>query len=392
MRHAAAIPFTLALLTLFPHRADAQQVDEQVVGHIVRPERVEATDERIASLRLPEGFRIEKFAQGLGKPRMVAVAGDGAVFVTRRDPGDVLRLADTDGDGKADEQRTVASLADVHGIHIAGSRVYLATVREVYTADLREDGSLSQPEPIITDLPDGGQHPNRTLAVGPDGMLYITVGSTCNACDETNKESATIVRAQLDGSERVIYARGLRNTIGFDWRPDSGELWGFDHGIDWLGDDEQVEELNKITHGAHYGWPYVYGDGKFNPADDPPDMTKEAFAAQSTAPALGYTAHAAPMGMLFYTADQFPEEYRADALVAMHGSWNRKPPSGYEIVRVRFEGSDPAAIEPFLTGFLADDGSSHFGRPVGLALAADGSLLVTDDSNGVVYRIWHEGP
>ncbi|MCW5982244.1 MAG: sorbosone dehydrogenase family protein [Bryobacteraceae bacterium] len=394
-RQAVAISTCAAVAGIALYAFENQKaVDVQITGHVLRPEQVEATPERIESLSVPPGFRVSKFAEGLGKPRIIAVAEDGAVYVTRREPGDALLLMDKNGDGVADEQKTVARQEDMHGIAIHGDRVYLTTVKEVYVADRQSDGSLGELQRIIDDLPDGGQHPNRTLAVGPDDMLYITVGSTCNACDESNEENATLLRAQLDGSGREIFASGLRNTIGMDWRPGSNELWGMDHGTDWLGDDQPKEELNLIEAGQRYGWPFVYGRGKFDYSNEPPGgVTHEEWARKSREPALLYTAHAAPMQMLFYDGDQFPEEYRNDAFVTMRGSWNRKPPSGYEVVRIRFQDGKPQEFEPFLTGFLVrqGDGWTQFGRPVGLAVAADGALLIGDDTNGVIYRVSHEG-
>jgi Raf kinase inhibitor-like YbhB/YbcL family protein len=188
----------------------------------------------------------------------------------------------------------------------------------------------------------------------------------------------------------------LRNTIGFGWHPATGELWGVDHGIDWLGDNAQIEELNRIEQGKLYGWPYIYGMGEFNPQDDPPGgITLEQWRDMSESPVLGYTAHAAPMQMAFYAGSSFPAEYQGDAFVAMRGSWNRKPPSGYEVVRVRFDGGKPKSIEPFITGFLVEDGKEgpgYLGRLAGVAVARDGALLVSDDSNGVIYRVTYDGP
>lgn len=375
--------------------AEAEPENLRVVGHVLEPASVAPTDVQIARLRLPAGFTVQKFADGLVNPRMLAVAPDGTVYVTRRSVGDVVMLRDTDGDGTADLQRRVASRPDMHGIAIHGQRMFLATVNDVFVADIRPDGALGELTRIIADLPDGGQHPNRTLAVGPDGKLYISVGSTCNACAETNPESATILQASLDGRHRRIFASGLRNTIGFDWEPETGQLYGFDHGIDWLGDNAQQEELNRIEDGRKYGWPYVYGDGHENPQDEPPGgIPPEVWAAISEAPVLGYTPHAAPMQMAFYDGDQFPAEYRGDAFVAMRGSWNRKPPSGYEIVRIDFENGEPQRIEPFVSGFLvARDGGgfAQLGRLAGLAVTPDGALLVSDDENGVIYRVSHGG-
>ena len=240
------------------------QPPREVVGHIVRPPTVEPTAPRLRALQVPEGFTIRAFAEGLENPRILAVGDDGAVYVTRREQGDVLRLRDADGDGAADEVRTMLRLPDVHGITVHNGDVYLATIREVYRVPVEADGSFGRPVSLITDLPDGGQHPNRTLAFGPDGKLYISVGSTCNACLEPNHESATLLRAEPDGASRAIFASGLRNTIGFAWHPQTGELWGLDHGSDWLGDDRPREELNRIVQGANYGWPYVTSGGQID--------------------------------------------------------------------------------------------------------------------------------
>jgi hypothetical protein len=267
--------------------------------------------------------------------------------------------------------------------------MYLATIKEVYSADLRPDGSVSTPEAIITDLPDGGQHPNRTLGVGPDGMLYIAIGSTCNVCNEPNEEHATMLRARLDGSERGIHSRGLRNTVGFAWDPKTRILWGMDHGSDGKGNDIPPEELNQLQGSRHYGWPYCYGgrvpDRFFS--GQPTGSSKTEFCPRTAAPVLTYQAHAAPIQLAFYTGDQFPAEYRDDAFVAMRGSWNRQPPTGYSVVRIEFRDGKPVRMQPFLTGFLRPSGDAYSGRPAGLAVAADGSLLLSDDTNGAIYRI-----
>jgi glucose/arabinose dehydrogenase len=362
-----------------------------VTGAAFQPEKVEATDQRIQSLKKPDGFKIEKWAGGLGKPRIMAVGPRGQVYISRREPGDVLMLADTDNDGKADLERRELRIPQAHGLAVRNDKLYIAAIHEVLVAQIQPDGSLSRPRALIDDLPDGGQHPNRTLVFDDDGYLYITVGSTCNACNEPNPEHATILRADPDG--RTIFAKGLRNTIGFAFHPETHELWGMDHGTDWLGDDECLEELNKIEQGKHYGWPWVYNDRKVNPAtqEPPQGVTKQQIAEGSEPPALTYTSHAAPMQLLFYTGDNFPDEYRNDAIVTMRGSWNRARPSGYEVVRIRFSDEGrPEKIEPFISGFVTEDGKQQFGRPVGLAQLPDGSLLISDDDSGVIYRVSYE--
>lgn len=394
MRTPVTIAVSLALA--LSAAAHAQQGDGTRVGiaaAIVKPDKVEATPERVAGIKAPPGFAVSVFASGLKNIRIIAVAPDGTIYVSRRDQGDVLMFRDANGDGRPDAAPvTVASRAGAHGLAIRDGKLYLATVKEVFVADILPDGRLSPLKLIIGDLPDAGQHPNRTLAFGPDGMLYISAGSTCNTCNESNPENATLLRASPDGKQRSIFATGLRNMIGFDWQPRTGELWGMDHGIDFLGDDDQQEELNKIELGKQYGWPHVYGAGSIYPQSTPVgDISKEEWKARSTPMVLGYTAHAAPMQLLFYRGANFPAGYQGDAFVTMRGSWNRSTPSGYEIVRVRFADGQATAIEPFVGGFLTDGGKTHIARPVGLAMAKDGSLLMADDANGVLYRIAYAG-
>lgn len=388
--------FAATLLAMAVTGAYAQQGDGTQVAlnnNIFKPNKVEATPERMRGIKAPAGFTVTPFATGLKNARIIAVAPNGDVYVSRRDQGDVLLLRDANGDGRADGPAvTVANRAGAHGLAIRDNKLYLITVKEVFAADIKRDGRLGELKMLIGDLPDSGQHPNRTIAFGPDDMLYISVGSTCNTCNESNPENATILRASKDGKKRSIFASGLRNTIGFAWHPQTGELWGLDHGIDFLGDNQQQEELNRIEMGKMYGWPHVYGAGEIYPQSTPVgEISKQQWRERSTPMVLGYTAHAAPMQLVFANQSAFPLEYRGDAFATMRGSWNRNPASGYEIVRVRFENGQPKSIEPFITGFLTDGGKTHIARPVGLAFAKDGSMLMADDGNGVIYRIAYTG-
>ena len=395
MRLLACSAIIAAAIPAVAHAQQQEPANTEIVGHVLQPRQLAPTAERQAQLKLPENFKLDVFAKDLVNPRILAVAGDGTLYATRRSVGDVVMLKDSDGDGKADVEKVVAGRPNMHGIAIDGNKAYLVTVHDVYVADIRKDGTFGKLKRIVDDLPDAGQHNDRTIAVGPDGMLYVSVGSTCNACNEPNPENATLLQMKPDGSFRKIFASGLRNTIGFAFDPATGKLWGADHGIDWLGDDEQPEEINLIELGKQYGWPYIYGNGGKNPQDRPPGgLSLEQWASASENPVLTYTAHAAPMQLAFYTGDQFPTEYRGDAFLAMHGSWNRKPPSGYEVVRVRFKDGKPQKIEPFITGFLTEkDGAyGYMGRPFGVAVAKDGSLFIGDDANGVIYRVSYAGP
>ena len=365
---------------------------EGIERDVLRPVSREPSDALIASLQLPEGFRISVFARDLQHARMLAVH-ERHVYLTRPMQGDVVLLRDSDEDGVADSQLAVASdLPLVHGIAIDGTTMYLATPTHVYQSSIAPDGQLTAQRVIIDDLPAGGQHPNRTLGIGPDRKLYISVGSPCDACPIDDPEYATLLRAELDGSNRQIVASGLRNTLGFGWHPVTAALWGMDHGSDWRGDDIPPEELNLIEPGKDYGWPYCFGNRHIDPViQDPPDTTKEAYCAMTQPPVLTNQAHQAPIGWAFYTADQFPEHFRNSAFVAFRGSWNRIPATGYEIARVVFEAGRPIGIEDFVTGFLIENGTAEFARLAGVAIAADGSLLFTDDEHGVIYRVTYVG-
>ena len=389
--------FAFILLCLSAIFVGAQPTREarSIQGDFYDTATIKPTGERIKSLKMPAGFSIAKYAE-IANPRMLAVAPDGTVYVSQREPGTLTMLKDTNGDGAADVQKVVAEKKLLHGIALHDGKMYIITVRELFVADVKPDGTLSELRMLINDLPDAGQHPNRTLAVGPDNKLYVSIGSTCNACDESNAENATMLQMDLDGKNRRIFASGLRNTIGFGWHPTSRRFYGWDQGMDWLGDDEQHEEVNEILDRQKYGWAYVYDDGKIYPHGKPPaslGLTSEDWAKQSKNPSIMHTAHSAGMQMAFYTGAMFPAEYKNDAFVALRGSWNRNPPSGYELARIHFDKSgNPTRIEPFVSGFIvrggAPDGKDgHFARPCGVAQLPDGSMLLTDDTNNIIYRI-----
>jgi glucose/arabinose dehydrogenase len=365
-------------------------------GNLNEPERRSPTEDRIAQLQLPDGFEIHVFGQDLGNVRMMAEGEDGTVYVTRRSQGDVIALRDENGDGMAEMPPMIVTseLPYVHGILINDGQMYLATATAIYRGDIGADGGLENLNPLVSDLPQAGQHPNRTMAFGPDGNLYVSIGSPCNACSIDDPEYATILQVSADGTTRTIFAEGLRNTIGFGFHPETGELWGMDHGSDWRGDDQPPEELNLIAQGNNYGWPYCFGDRQVDPyiTNSNPFVTKQEFCAMSTGPALTYQAHSAPIGMIFYTGDLFPEEYQNDAFVAMRGSWNRDQAVGYKVVRIDFdEDGQPTTIDDFITGWLIEDGTAQFGRIAGLLQMSDGSLLISDDSNGVIYHVTYTG-
>lgn len=388
---------SLAALWTAPAAAQSSPEDSDrraIQGYINELRPVKPDPGFASRLKLPGGYRASVWAQGLGNTRMLAVAPNGDVYVSRRSEADIIRLIDRDRDGRADgPPQVIVNRPGLHGLAIHDGVMYFMSAREVFRAPVRADGGLGPVETIIDDLPDAGQHLNRTLAVGPDRMLYISAGSTCNACGESSQENATLLRASLDGKSRQVWASGLRNTIGFGWHPRTGELWGWDQGIDWLGNDLQREEVNRIERGARYGWPYVFEDGQLNPQDEPPGgVSSKRWAAASRPPVLTHTAHSAGMQWAFHPGGGFGPDAAGDAFVALRGSWNRDPASGYELARVRFDQRGRATgVETFVSGFMSADGRSHYGRPCGVAVMRDGSLLLTDDANGIIYRISYDG-
>ncbi|MEN6340965.1 MAG: PQQ-dependent sugar dehydrogenase [Methanospirillum sp.] len=352
------------------------------------PERVAFDESLLSRLTLPPNFTVGVFAKDLGGVRVLVAAPDGTVYASVPSSGTVLRLRDANGDGRAETVETVLrGYAGVHGLALGNGSLYFATPTTVYAAPIGADGAPGTPRIVADGLPSGGNHQAPGLGLSPDGRLYLTLGSTCNACQEASPERAAMLL--LENGTRRVYAKGLRNTMGFDWNPVTGQLYGVDQGVDLRGDDLPPDEINRIVDGGNYGWPYVYGkqvpDG-LTPFD-PPGTTKEAFAATTEPSAIDLPAHSSPIQLRFYNGTAFPAEYRGDAFVTLHGSWNRNPPNGYRVVRLRFSpAGEPEGYEDFLTGFLYD-GTKVFGRPAGLAAMPDGALLVGDDFNGVVYRV-----
>lgn len=365
-----------------------QKLVEREVFGAYRPTTVPFTESRLQSLKHPPGFTVNVFAK-LSNPRMIVVTPNGTVYVSQPGEGKVTMLRDVQGDGVSDNEiDVITGKSRIHGLALHGDKLYMATVDEIFAAPILRGGKLGPIQMIWDDLPAGGQHPNRTMAFGPDSMLYVSIGSTCNNCIEDDPLHATIVRMKPDGTEREIFAKGLRNTLGFGWHPVTKEMWGMDHGSDNRGDDTPGEELNKLVANAHYGWPHCYNMQDIDPeAPAPAGLPREDFCDETIAPSLLYQAHSAPIGFQFYNSWVYPEEYKGDAFIAMRGSWNRSKPTGYKIVRVEFQDGKPVGFHDFVTSWLVEGDAAHFGRLSGLAIGRDGSILVADDKNGIIYRI-----
>ena len=339
-----------------------------------------ATVSGAAEPRVPEGFHIQLFARDLHHPRMLLSLDDGTLLVSRPDLNDVVALRDRDGDGVADTIRTaVSGVERAHGLAMRGRTLYVAGVKKIVAAERLPDGTFGAPREVIANLPDGGQHPHRTIAFGPDGRLYVSVGSSCNDCLESHPEHATLLQADADGMNRRVYARGLRSMIGFDWHPETGELWGSDAGSERRGGALPPEELNRIGDGLHYGWPLCFGKAVEDATHANPDgMSRAKFCGVSEASALELPAQSAPAAFVFYRGEQFPPEFRGDAFSVWSGSPAVKET---KVVRIRYRDGRPAAVEDFLTAAA--------GRLSGASVGRDGALYVSDAANGVVYRVTH---
>lgn len=343
---------------------------------------------RLDQVRLPPGFRVSIYAEGVPGARSLALGQKGTLFVGTRREGRLYAVVDRDANGRADQVLTLArGLNMPNGVAFRAGALYVAEVNRVLRYDRVEERLGDPPAPtVITDaFPTDGHHGWKFIRFGPDGKLYVPVGAPCNVCDADPDRYAAVFRLNADGSGLEVFARGVRNTVGFDWHPATGELWFTDNGRDWMGDDRPPDELNRATaSGLHFGFPYCHG------GDLPdPQYGRHRECSEFTPPQWELPAHVAPLGMRFYTGTMFPEKYRGQIFIAEHGSWNRSVPIGYRVTRVRLEGNRAVSYEVFAEGWLQGEGA--WGRPVDLLVMPDGALLVSDDRAGVIYRITY-GP
>lgn len=317
----------------------------------------------------------------------MALSEKGTLFVGTREGNEVYALPGVAGGGRVDSVYTIASgLETPNGVAVHDGTLYVAEISRILRYDDIEDHLDRVPTPtVVSDaFPDDGHHGWKYIDVGPNDSLYVPVGAPCNVCDSGDPYAA-IHRLALDGSGRTVVARGVRNTVGFDWHPETGTLWFTDNGRDWLGDDRPPDELNRLgIPGQHFGYPYVHGTNIVDP-----DFGEGHDPSEYTPPIQKLGPHVAALGMAFYTGTQFPEAYRGDVFIAEHGSWNRSEKIGYRITRVRLnENREPVGYEPFAEGWLQD--GENWGRPVDVLQTPDGGLLVSDDQTGTIYRITYE--
>jgi glucose/arabinose dehydrogenase len=340
-------------------------------------------------ISLPPGFEISIFAENVPGARSLEWTPNNTLFVGTRQAGLVYAMRDDNFDGTADGVVTIASgLYQPNGVAFLDGSLYVAEITRILRYDNIEQNLNNPPRPVVVldGLPDA-HHGWKFLRFGPDGMLYSQIGAPCNICNESDPRYATIFRFNPDGSGFEIYASGVRNTVGFDWHPETGALWFTDNGRDEMGDDVPSDELNTASEqGLHFGFPFCHQG----------DLPDPAFGGlrsctEFTPPALKLGPHVAALGMRFYTGEQFPEDYLNQILIAEHGSWNRSVPIGYRVTLVRMseDGKTPLSYEVFAEGWLQN--GAAWGRPVDIEQLPDGSILVSDDYAGAIYRIQYIG-
>lgn len=380
--------FTIGALALaFSSCNDAKKDTTGAVADTAQAEPSSSGDS-LSRINLPEGFEISVFASGIENARSMAVSPAGTVFIGNRGEDKVYALQDTDGDGKADKTHVIASdLKTPNGVAFNNGSLYVAEINRLLRYDNIESNLASPPQPTVVydDYPTDQHHGWKYIAFGPDGKLYVPVGAPCNICESENEIYATITRMNPDGTDREIFARGVRNSVGLTWDND-GALWFTDNGRDLLGDDMPNCELNKATEaGMHFGYPYCHSG---DIAD--PEFGAKFPCSDFVQPAQKLGAHVAPLGLKFYNGDMFPDEYKGHLFIAEHGSWNRSKKSGYKISLVKVENGKAVSYTTFADGWLNEEEQEAWGRPVDVLVMADGSLLVSDDKAGVIYRITYK--
>ncbi|MFZ5512731.1 MAG: PQQ-dependent sugar dehydrogenase [Pseudomonadota bacterium] len=346
-----------------------------------------AADLPLERIRLPEGFRIELFAR-VDNPRAMVLGGDRTLFVGSMSAGKVYAIR-FDGQYRATATHTVARGLNMPvGVAFRDGALYVSAVDRILrlTGIERRLDDPPEPELVTRAFPGDRHHGWKFIAFGPDGRLYVPVGAPCNICQPDPDRYANIMRLAIDREGRAsppeVFARGVRNSVGFDWHPQTGEMWFTDNGRDYLGDDAPPDELNHAARaGLHFGYPYCHGGTIADPeyGDQRPCS---AFAP----PAQNLGPHVAALGMRFYTGSQFPAEYRNQIFIAEHGSWNRSRRIGYRVMLVRLREGKAVSYEPFAEGWL-QPGDRVWGRPADVLVLPDGSLLVSDDHAGAIYRI-----
>lgn len=342
----------------------------------------------LGEIQLPEGFKIDVFAENIENARSMTLSPNGTLFVGNRKGDKVYALKDTNNDGRADETYVIAEGLDMpNGVAFRNGDLYVAEVNRIIKFPNIESQLANPPafEVVNDQFPSDYHHGWKFIAFGPDDKLYVPVGAPCNICEKDNPIYSTIMRMNPDGSGLENYAQGVRNSVGFTWHPDTKEMWFTDNGRDMLGDEIPACELNHAPKaGMHFGFPYCHqGDL----AD--PEFGDKRDCSEFTAPAQKLGPHVAPLGLRFYSGEMFPAQYKKQLFIAEHGSWNRSSKIGYRISLVTMKDGQASGYETFAKGWL--QGEEYWGRPVDIEPMPDGSLLVSDDFANVIYRIYYAG-
>jgi glucose/arabinose dehydrogenase len=336
------------------------------------------------AISLPPGFSISIIATGLSYPRFMAFDPAGNLIVGSLDDS-VYRVAINSGAAAVQQPETLLrGLTAPHSVAFNDGYLYVAETGSVKRYPYASDGTLGAPEVVISDLPLVGEHFTRTVDFGPDGKMYVGVGSSCNICDEQDPHRAAISQYNADGSGYDRFAWGTRNPVGLAFQPSTGALWATVNERDYQGNEIPPDLVTLVQQNDNFGWPDCQPPNATpqDPGDD---------CSGVTPPSVGIQAHSAPLGLAFYTGSQFPSDYQGDLFVAEHGSWNRQPPAPPQIVRVHFQNGQPVSVSDFATGWQTSSSGARWGRPAGIIVAPDGSLIVSDDQSGVLYRISYNG-
>jgi glucose/arabinose dehydrogenase len=359
----------------------------------------ESLEEKLQNIKLPEGFHIEVFAENVPGARQMVRGDNGTIFVGSFGPGKVSAVVDTDGDHKADKVYTLLSrdkalpngegVAAPMGVTMKGNSLYVGDGKHILRFDDIESKLENPGDPaiVVDDLPKGAAHYWKIIDFGPDEKLYVPIGSPCNACDVVDG-MMRIIRMDADGSNREVVALGVRNSLGFDWDPETGDFWFTDNGMDdkaVMGEELPFDELNRLSKlGEHFGFPFIHGGDQLDPK-----LGLDKDPADYTVPAQKLNPHAAAMGMLFYNGSMFPSEYKNAIFIAEHASYKRQVEHSYRVSVVTHDGKNGTSYKPFATGWMKE-GEQAWGKPFDVLTLPDGSMLISDDTANAIYRITYK--
>ena len=388
----ATIIITVAALSYFALKLKGTLPAILPPASITPPEDTKGQTVNESNLNLPQGFSLRIFAKDLEGPRDLEVSPQGTILASIPSQGKVVALPDINNDHKADRQAIVISgLSRPHGLAFYKDKLFIAEETRVVRYNWNEESRRATLDKKLFDLPKGGRHFTRTIAFNEGGKMFVSIGSTCDVCLEDHPFLAAVIVSDTDGNNPRLFAKGLRNSVFITTNPLTGELWGTEMGRDFLGDDLPPDEINIIRDGRDYGWPLCYGNRIHDTDFDQKvyiQIIPQPPCGETEPPVYEIPAHSAPLGLSFITSDRFPKDWQGDLLVAYHGSWNRSAPAGYKVVRVKIENGKVQTEEDFIAGFL--QGNQATARPVDLVFDKSGSLYLSDDKAGFIFKISYQ--